>query len=640
MTAWKPYHTMFGATPYSDWRVAAEVERYLRGANFDAGKLARAIRHIETGGSFVGSFFDLLRRSENFAVSAHFGPEKRTSGSRIGYAAPSSVVDNLFRDAGDLEFEFGPLVDRSILRTRQTDELYEPSFPTEAWSSNDAICAIIDDTIGFANARFRKSATETRIEALWIMDGAQAPSVPEEFEVFGGLVLFRNQIDALLERFYSDGAVDEAALYAHLDNRFDAGLNALPSETHGTHVLDLFAGNQMGSEVGASGAKPIIAVVLPQVAVRDSSGTHSEFFVQEAVAWINNLASRFTTPEGEQLGLVTNFSFGLLAGPHDGHSLLERSLATIPARPKSAAVLPAGNSFGSRTHAVAEVTPSDPSFSIDIEISPLNRLSTFVEIWRPEQPTQSAPGLQLAFETPWGDLSETDPQFGQGYEWCPGGQLTMRTYHLSAPRSPDGSRSRGMAMFAILPTDASDESLPLAPDGSWTLSFSLDLAEGEDIDIWIQRGGSVYGYPALGRQSRFKAGQSSIDDFGTLNALATAKKVVSVGGYVLSSGFEPASYTSAGSPRFYSSFPDVSAPSDQSTTVPGIVASGTFSGSYASLSGTSVAAPQVARLLTECNFGNDAKTFLERLGSRNPTNSPLRLGHGRLFLPESKNSVS
>ncbi len=635
MSDWKPYDTMLGETPYSDWRVVAEVEKYLRGSTFDAGKLARAIRHIETGGSFVNSFFELLSRSDNFAVSAHFSPDSKTSGSRIAYASPSTFVDDVFRDARDLDFEFGPLVDTAILRTDRTDAMYEPSFPTTNWKNEDAICAIIDDSIGFANARFRKSATETRIEALWIMDGTNAPSIPEEFEVFGGLVLFRDQINTLLRRFYSDGAVDEAALYAHLDSEFDVGLGTLSSETHGTHVLDLFAGAEMGTPPGISGERPIIAIVLPQLAVRDSSGTHSEFFVQEAVAWIDNLVRNFTTSEEAELKLVTNFSFGLLAGPHDGHSLLEKSLATIPARPRSAAVLPAGNSYDSRTHAVAEVTPDHPSFSINLEISPLNRLSTFVEIWRPARPTEKVPRLKLSFDTPWGSLSEDDLEFGQGFEWCPAGKLTMRTYHLSAPRSHDGSISRELAMFAVLPTDASDENLPFAPEGKWAVSFTANGTEEEVVDLWIQRGGSVFGYPNLGRQSRFISGQPSIENLGTLNALATADKVVSVGGYVRSGNFEPASYTSAGSQRFYGRFPDVSAPSDQSRSVSGIVASGTFSGSHASLSGTSVAAPQVAKMLANSDFGDDAKAFVEQVGSKFPTRDPFRLGYGRLFLPKT-----
>ncbi|WP_299948887.1 S8 family serine peptidase [uncultured Ruegeria sp.] len=449
--------------------------------------------------------------------------------------------------------------------------------------------------------------------------------------MFGGLVLFRDQINELLRNHYSDGAVNEAALYAHLDSEFDVGLNLLSSETHGTHVLDLFAGAPMGEPPGRSGERPIVAVVLPQLAVRDSSGTHSEFFVQEAVAWINNVSKHFTTAEDEQLKLVTNFSFGLLAGPHDGGSLLERSLATIPARPKAAAVLPAGNSHDSRTHAVAELSPKKPKFGIELEISPLNRLSTFVEIWRPKCVTESDPRLTLSFDTPWGGFEEAGPKFGQGFEWRHENKVMMRTYHLSVQRSCDGAVSREVAMFAILPTTANNEDLPYAPAGSWTVSLTLNSAEQETVDLWIQRGGSVFGYPTLGRQSRFVAGQPGIEDLGTLNALATADQVVSVGGYVGSDQFGPASYTSAGSARFYQLLPDASAPSDQSYSVRGVVASGTFSGSYASLSGTSVAAPQVSRMLANCDFGNSAKAFVEQQASRDPTNEPYRLGHGRLL---------
>ena len=633
MSEWKPYDTMTGNTPYSDWRVVAEVEKYIRGANFDAGNLARAIRHIENGEGFTDRFLDLLGQLDQVAASAHFRTERVTAGSRIVYAASSATADRLFERAQDVDFELGPLVDRAILRTDLTGDVYEPSFPKLDWEQTDTVCAIIDDSIGFANARFRKSATETRIEALWIMDGTNAHPVSEQFEVFGGLVLFREQIDALLRKYYSDGAVDEAALYAHLDREHDVGLNLLSSKTHGTHVLDLFAGAPMGTPPSKSGERPIVAVVLPQLAVRDSSGTHSEFFVQEAVAWIKNVAEHFTTAESEQIKLVTNFSFGLLAGPHDGGSLLEKSLATIPARPKSAAVLPAGNSFDSRTHAVAELGPENPTFSIEMEISPLNRLSTFVEIWRPKRATENDPRLTLSFDTPWGSFKEVSPKFGQGFEWRHEEKVMMRTYHLSAPRSGDGSLSRELAMFVILPTDASDEDLPRAPAGIWTVSLTLNSTEQETIDLWIQRGGSVFGHPVLGRQSRFVAGQPGVENFGTLNALATAEQVVSVGGYVRSGHFEPTSYTSAGSPRFCRILPDASAPSDQSHSVPGILASGTFSGSYASLSGTSVAAPQVSRLLANCDFGDNAKAFVEQEASRDPTNDPYRLGHGRLFLP-------
>lgn len=635
MSDWIPYNGMLGSTPYSDWRVKANVEKYIRGANFDPDKFARALRYVETGRGFMDEFFGLLGRSETSAVSAHFSPDREGGASRVAYAAPSNDVDDTFRSTEDVVFEFGPLVDRAILRTPQAEPDIKPSFDTQHWKDEDAVCAIIDDTIGFANARFRKSATKTRIEALWIMDGKNAPSIPKEIEVFGGLVLFREQIDELLSRFYSDGSVDEAALYAHMDSTYDVGLGVLASATHGTHVLDLFAGAGMGTPSGEDGERPIIAVVLPQLAVRDSSGTHSEFFVQEAMAWINSLSQKFRTGDEDPIKLVTNFSFGLLAGPHDGHSLLEQSLSTLTTRVNSAAVVPAGNSYESRTHALATVSPRNAEFSIDMELSPLNRLSTFIEIWRPVSDPVGDPALTLSIDTPWGSVSEVNPKLGQGFEWLPNGNLTMRTYHLSVPRSRGGKLVREVAMIAILPTDAGGEDLPIAPAGRWRLTLTYSGANEEEIDLWIQRGGSVYGHPALGRQTRFAKDQPGIDHLGTLNALATAHKVVSVGGFVGSGKFPAAHYTSAGSPRFYCDLPDVSVESEQSGSVPGITATGTFTGSYANLSGTSVAAPQVARFLANMDFGVDAKAFVHVEASKQSVTDRFRLGAGRLFLPRS-----
>ncbi|MFK7875952.1 MAG: S8 family serine peptidase [Paracoccaceae bacterium] len=643
MVDWKPYSSMFGSTPYSDWRITAKVEEYFRGAEFNTEALVRAIRYIDANETGTEGFFEALR-TVGYHMSEHFGEEagKNLAGSIIAYVDPTVDFTNLgpgIQATKPPQIEYGPLVDKEILRPRPTQRRKDPdqpSFTKKSWAAEDTICAIIDDTIGFANARFRTELTKTRIEALWIMDGKCKTPVNSQFEVFGGTILFREDIDALLEEFFSDGAVDEAALYAYIDVTFDTAFSTAGSDTHGTHVLDLFAGSEMGSTTVQCGERPIIAVILPQLAVRDSSGTHSEFFVQEAVAWINTLADAFPPQAGNAPPqLVTNFSFGLLAGPHDGQSNLEKGLATIPERGRSAAVLPAGNSYEARTHAVAELAPNAPSASLKIELSPQNRLSTFVEIWCSPGAPCGFPKLTLALETPWGDVVETNPKFGSGYEWCPNGYMTMRTYHLSAPCCDEGSLSREMAMVAILPTYTTYETLPLAPSGIWTLTVTLESDHDETLDLWIQRGGSVFGHPRLGEQSRFMTHETAIRSLGTLNALATAEKVVSVGGYIHSGDCDPAPYTSAGDPAWEQSLPDVSAPSDQSHSVAGIVASGTYSGSFATLSGTSVAAPQVARLLADFDFGDDSKGFVQRLAEtvEDVGENRFRLGQGRLFKP-------
>jgi hypothetical protein len=112
---------------------------------------------------------------------------------------------------------------------------------------------------------------------------------------------------------------------------------------------------------------------------------------------------------------------------------------------------------------------------------------------------------------------------------------------------------------------------------------------------------------------------------GTLSSYAYAKGVLVVGGYRLSDG-QPATYSSSGrrpndctKDAMGSSVdgpddvhyrtkdaagnpldgPDLVAVSEQSPAVPGILAAGTYSGSVAILSGTSVAVPQITRALAD-----------------------------------------
>jgi hypothetical protein len=87
-----------------------------------------------------------------------------------------------------------------------------------------------------------------------------------------------------------------------------------------------------------------------------------------------------------------------------------------------------------------------------------------------------------------------------------------------------------------------------------------------------------------------------------MNAVATGKNTFVVGGYVRESAM-PAPYSAGGpvvkpgaAPRWPRRGPDAIAVSDQSRVLPGVLAAGTRSGSVVALNGTSVAAPQAARM--------------------------------------------
>jgi hypothetical protein len=160
----------------------------------------------------------------------------------------------------------------------------------------------------------------------------------------------------------------------------------------------------------------------------------------------------------------------------------------------------------------------------------------------------------------------------------------------------------------------------------------MNTAVPIDIDAWIQRDETPYGYRRRGRQSRFEDPdyvrfdaygypleedpenhKSYIRRSGTLNAIATGAATVAVAGYRYSDGL-PATYSASGpeatdSAKLNSGFrrsPDAMAVSDDSVTCRGVLAAGTRSGSVAAMNGTSVAAAYVTRLLAEKEIPVDA----------------------------------
>jgi hypothetical protein len=169
------------------------------------------------------------------------------------------------------------------------------------------------------------------------------------------------------------------------------------------------------------------------------------------------------------------------------------------------------------------------------------------------------------------------------------------------------------------PTQPDDPSLPAAPAGLFEIrlgNLAAVLARGP-VKCRIQRDNDPFGYTRGARQSYFydpldirlrgdgrppedeNPAGAFVHRFGTLNGLATHDAVSVIGGFVATTG-EPAGYSSAGSlpgGMGQAGIVSFSAPCDSSRMLGGIVAAGTRSGALFRMSGTSVAAPQIARAL-------------------------------------------
>ena len=101
--------------------------------------------------------------------------------------------------------------------------------------------------------------------------------------------------------------------------------------------------------------RPIIAVQLPVSVTEDTSGSKLTAYAAAAIHYIVDRADRLAG-NGPRLPIVINFSYGMLAGPHDGTLHIERIIASFIAtadglRP----VLPTGNANVSHSQFSARV---------------------------------------------------------------------------------------------------------------------------------------------------------------------------------------------------------------------------------------------------------------------------------------------
>ena len=458
---------------------------------------------------------------------------------------------------------------------------------------------------------------------------------------------------------------------------------------------------------------PIIFVQLPTAATLDTSGGSLGVHVLDGIRYIIHRANCIPGDSSEpgtdlkpDLGstnaateldassknrIIINVSYGAIAGPHDGTSILEQAMADLVSDTADPFVaytwicLAAGNAARARAYARLSLRPGEDK-SIAWRIPPDNPLQSFLEIWLPEVDAQGRALEQGLIErvtlliTPPGQPSQR-VVCGTAWACQLDGTEAKKPRVIAgavfARRVAQGQRGT-MALIAVAATRrGSDVNNFCAPHGQWIVELSNEsgtstagVNPGREIVVqaWTERNDLVFGTPRSQQSTveaedpipeltesmpdarrYLKSAQSgrpnyamsdSLEPRPTLGSLAGAKSVqktpidffalsaykrgqtVVVGGYRLADG-EMADYSSGGPQRHFieRSFgspaplpestqamyaatastprerPDVDAPSDVGASMRGVRTVGTRAGSVARLSGTSAAAPSVARLI-------------------------------------------
>jgi subtilisin family serine protease len=495
-------------------------------------------------------------------------------------------------------------------------------------SKDVPLVAVIDDGIGFLNARFRKSRDRTRLKAVWLQAAERRADGPGPWgDVVCGRVLTGAEIDAHL----TTGG-EEAEIYRQTNRVLLPRTERAPTDrrvAHGTHVLDLAAGASPWGEDPMQ-AVPLLAVQLPPSAIRETAGRRMEAYLVQGLRWI--LAEALRQSDGTKVPpVVINLSVGSLAGPGDETAFLADWFRHEIARHARLTggevrlVIAYGNARLARLVARGELRRSTPMV-LHWRVLPDDHSSSFLEVRVDKGLTD---GLRLLLKPPPGsglpELEVPWPEAGTGWRLA-----DQDAGPLAAVTGVDEPGEQALLHLALGPTVGLG-ALPAAPPGAWQVELRTTKAEPVMVTARVQRDDTPPGHRSLGRQSWLDHPQGwDWDDearayiaprpltdapgcpvtrqgSGVAYAGVRDPRVLFVGSVRPQTGapdaVTPKAYSAEGVQHLArpgeSRGPTLVARGDDGAALPGRRAAGVLSGSVARLSGTSMAAPLVARALAQ-----------------------------------------
>ncbi|MES2243467.1 MAG: hypothetical protein V4639_11375 [Pseudomonadota bacterium] len=492
------------------------------------------------------------------------------------------------------------------------------------------VLALIDDSLALAHANFLHQG-KARTRYFWRQDAQGKGRTPQSMGY--GHELTAADINAAMQANNYNGLVDESAVYVALGlstlgrkmPRREHFFHALDtSVSHGTHVMDLAAGprtllSQVANLPPTFDAPPswakvdddasraaLIAVQLDYDTVRDTSGGSMNVHVLDGLMYVLSRCA-------DDAKVTANISFGTLAGPHDGTSLLEAAMDELIGLMggRLQIALAAGNSYQLRTHANVTLLKNE-RVALHWRALPDDLTQSFVELWVEED----RDGLEITI-TPPGRAALPPLKFGESRMWTGGGKQPLCA--LIYPKTVATGRRGTCALLAVAPTFSFDEKTAAAPSGVWQITLTNTGKKAVTVDAYVERDDVVIGTRGGARQSHFEDAwydtSGNPDSFvdhpdnpslirrsGSFNSIATGSKTVSVGGTRIT-GPRWAHYSpqkpdpDAGRVQRPGviRIPDTQAFSDENPATLGVNAAGTRSGAAVRLMGTSDASPQEAR---------------------------------------------
>jgi hypothetical protein len=524
-----------------------------------------------------------------------------------------------------------------------------PAAPPAPGADPAPVVCIIDDGIGFLNARFRRAdpaapgGTRTRFHAVWLQSFTlMAPPGPGG-QARLGRVLSRGDIDALLAQ---GDRLEEEAEYRRLNAAlFPPGTHRSLDrwQGHGTAMADLAAGADPGRGQ-AEESWPMLAVQLAPEAVDDTSGQRLVPMMVQAVRWCLRMARQASSTAP----VVITIAYAAFAGPKDGTSPFERTLARLADRwaekwgREVRILLAFGNSRLKRQGARLAVTAV--SQSLDWRLPPDDFTPSYLELRA--DPGQDIGALVLTVTPPRSPAQTVTPLPPGTHRAIRDGtgRVIGRAYHMPARPAGGGLVNRAHMVLAMAQT-AEDGPRRTAPHGAIALSFTATAPL--DLRAEVQRDDTIPGFRLNGRQSVLDHPLTTDPDLGSAGPVTAAgthsafaggaaARVIPVAALRADTGL-PTRYSAEGAP-WVRPGPGLAAPGDRSGVRTGVLAAAITTGSVTAMDGTSAATALATRALARRLAADPQATpgaaELAALAD-DPTPAGLahRMGAGRLRLP-------
>ena len=459
------------------------------------------------------------------------------------------------------------------------------------------VLGVIDYGGDFVHKNFRKGNGKTRLLSIWDQNGGNSPASPYGYGVehsAASLDLAINQADPYSAIGYFPGA-----------------------SSHGTHVMDIAAGNGNGS--GVLGMAPSADLIFVNV-THERGPRKPEDIIKTSFGDSVTLleALKYIFEKAGTLPAVVNVSLGTNGGPHDGTTLVDQGIdALVSAAPNRSVVIAASNSFDDGIHASGTLSAAG------IQDLPWEVASTLFRPIEMELWYAGADRFKVELFGPNGALLATAAP-GETKQV----QIGTDVVALLANRLNDPNNHDNMIGVFLMSG---------MPGGRYIVRLTGEVVTNGKFHAWIERDNSF--------QSNFPAPN---DNTHTIGSISCGKKVIAVGSYDANTSTKPLSYfSSAGPTRDGRLKPEISAPGHnvwaaRSLTVTGVTR----------MSGTSMAAPGVAGIIAlvfeeavarGINLSIDQTIqILTDSARRNPPGGAAwndRYGHGRISAAKAIKAV-